>query len=160
MSKKDKISQPGDSDFNLDDYPLYNLNRTSATYVDEMTSTLRHVNVELPSWRILMLLDDQNPSTVSDLSRRAVIKLSTVTRMVMRMEERGLVTRTPLAEDNRATSVGITKKGRALLEDMNGVAAKVYAQAFDGIVQDKIKDFVETLKAIRTNLSTPPYLKK
>ena len=55
----------------LDSLPLYNLNRTSATYIDEMTSGLKAANMDQTQWRVLAILGYENNSTVSDLARRS-----------------------------------------------------------------------------------------
>ncbi|HRW30146.1 MAG TPA: hypothetical protein P5227_09135, partial [Emcibacteraceae bacterium] len=71
---------PDHPDFRLDEYPLYNLNRTSATYTENMSLKLKRLQMDQPTWRILMLLDDKNPTSVGELSRRSVTKISTITR--------------------------------------------------------------------------------
>ena len=81
---------PDHPDFILDDYPLYNLNRTSATYIEQMSLRLKAFNMDQPSWRVLMLLGDKNPSSVGVLSRRSVTKISTITRILMRMKKKTL----------------------------------------------------------------------
>ena len=152
------LTAPDSPDFALDDYPLYNLNRTSATYVNEMTKVLKSVGMDQPQWRILMLLADQNPSTVSELSRRAVTKMSTITRILMRMEDDDLVRRTPSPADSRVTEVFITQKGDKIVEDLRTVATRVYRKAFTGISDKDIVRFVEILKLMRENLTRSPYL--
>lgn len=155
---KPPLTPPDSPDFVLDDYPLYNLNRTSATYVNEMTKVLKSVGMDQPQWRILMLLADQSPSTVSELSRRAVTKMSTITRILMRMEDDGLVRRTPSPADSRVTEVFITEKGDKIVEDLRGVAARVYSKAFSGLSEKDVIRFVEILKLVRENLTRSPYL--
>jgi len=82
-----ELLEPSHPDFILEHYPLYNLNRTSATYIDKMTTVLKQYNMDQPSWRVLMLLGDKNPTSVGELSRRSVTKISTITRILIRMEK-------------------------------------------------------------------------
>ncbi len=147
------LNGPDHPDFILDDYPLYNLNRTSATYIDAMSKALKSVDMDQPSWRVLMLLGDKNPSTVGELSRRSVTKISTITRILMRMEKEGLVVRKPYPEDNRVIEVFILEKGQKVLGDLRGLANEVYKSAFDGISNEDIISFTETLMKVRQNLS-------
>lgn len=157
-AKKIVLAPPDSADFVLDDYPLYNLNRTAATYVEEMTKVLKSVGMDQPQWRILMLLEDKSPSTVSELSRRAVSKMSTITRILIRMEDEGLVRRTPSPSDSRVTEVFITDKGQTIVEDLRAVAGRVYKKAFEGLEDHEVTRFVEILKIVRENLTRSPYL--
>ncbi|MBT5186447.1 MAG: MarR family transcriptional regulator [Kordiimonadaceae bacterium] len=151
--KKVSLTGPDHPDFILDDYPLYNLNRTSATYIDQMTVKLKSFNMDQPSWRVLMLLGDKNPSTVGDLSRRSVTKISTITRILMRMEKDALVKRIPFPNDNRVVEVFITDKGKQILGNLKQLASDVYKKAFDGIAEDDIVTFTNILMSVRKNLN-------
>lgn len=151
--KKVNLCGPDHPDFNLDDYPLYNLNRTSATYIESMSVRLKEHNMDQPSWRVLMLLGDKSPSSVGDLSRRSVTKISTITRILMRMEKEELVYRKPFPEDNRVVEVFITSKGEGVLNTLRTLAAEVYQQAFDGLSDQDIMTFTNILMRLRQNLS-------
>jgi DNA-binding MarR family transcriptional regulator len=158
MTDKNAISDrnlvgPDHQDFILDHYPLYNLNRASATYIEKLSIELKKFNMEQPSWRVLMLLGDKNPSTVGELSRRSVTKISTITRILMRMEKEELVQRVPYPVDNRVIQVFISKKGEQVLKKLRSLAAKVYRSAFEGISDEEIIVFTNTLKKVRKNLS-------
>ncbi|MBT5072507.1 MAG: MarR family transcriptional regulator [Kordiimonadaceae bacterium] len=152
-NKRVSLHGPDHPDFILDDYPLYNLNRTSATYIDQMSSRLKDFNMDQPSWRVLMLLGDKNPSSVGELSRRSVTKISTITRILMRMEKEDLVSRAPFAGDNRVIEVFITDKGKSLLKELRILADDVYSQAFDGISDQDVITFTNILMRLRQNLS-------
>lgn len=147
------LNGPDHPDFVLDGYPLYNLNRTSATYIDRMSQELKKLDMDQPSWRVLMLLGDKNPSTVGDLSRRSVTKISTITRILMRMEKEGLVKRKPYEKDNRVIEVYIQDRGQKILDELRGLASEVYKTAFDGISDNDMELFTSILMKVRQNLS-------
>ncbi len=151
-NKKITLAAPDSPDFVLDDYPLYNLNRTSATYVEEMTKVLKSVGTDQPQWRVLMLLADKNPSTVSELSRRAVTKMSTITRILIRMEADGLVRRTSSPVDSRVTEVFMTDRGMRIVEELRTVATRVYRKAFEGISERRDRSLCRDLE----NRTTEP----
>lgn len=137
--------------------PLYNLNRTAATYADEMSKALKSIGMDQPSWRILMLLDDREPSSVGELSRRSVTKMSTITRILTRMENEGLVRRQAHSGDNRVVEVYLTEAGRAILGELKEVASRVFAAAFVGISEREVAAFVSALKTVRENLARPRF---
>ncbi len=154
------INLPGQKDFVLDDYPLYNLNRTSATYIDEMSKALKEVGMNQNQWRILGILGDKNPSTVTGIARRGVLKMSTLTRILDRMEKEGLIARSLWKDDKRVVNVKITAKGRRALGSAVHVGANVYERAFEGISSTEAKKFMKTLISIRENLNRSPYSPK
>ncbi len=149
---------PDHPDFLLDDYPLYNLNRTSWTYMDEMGKVLKAVDVDAPTWRVLTLLGDRNPSTVTELSQRTVTKMSTITRILIRMEKDKLVERKSSPTDSRVTEVFITDKGRMVLEKLKVIAGRMYRTAFEGFSDSEINTMVQLLRRLRENLTRSPYL--
>jgi DNA-binding MarR family transcriptional regulator len=156
--KKTLPLPPDDPDFRLEDSPFYNINRTSGSYVGEMAKILKSVGMDQSRWRILMLLAEKNPLTVSEISANSFIKLSTITHMLIRMEGEGLVERRASTGDNRVTDVYATAKGLASVDQLRRVVGRVYARAFEGIAQEDVTSLVRILKAVHQNLTRSPYL--
>ncbi len=148
---------PADRTFVLDDYLLYNLVRASAVYHDEMANALRSHDLTTVQWRILMLLHDHSPSTVSDLARRSVTKMPTLTRMLIRMEKAGLVRRNVLAGDRRIVEVTMTNKAKKTLRMVQGIGQRVFERAVEGVETKDIFALTNTLKRIRQNLQRSAY---
>jgi len=157
-SKKSLHPAPDDPAFVLDAYPLYALNRASAVYVEEMSKALKTIGMDQPRWRVLTLLDDTNPSTVSDISRRTITKLSTITRILIRMEADGLVRRAQSAGDSRVTEVYITTAGRQAVDQVKKVGGRIYRKAIKGLNEDDLTRLMRILKVIEGNLGRSPYL--
>ncbi len=156
--KSESILKPQDKGFILDEYPLYNLNRTATTYIDEMSKAMKDIDSNITVWRILMLLDDQNPSTVGDLARKSVTKMSTVTRMLSRMEAEGMVQRECQVDDRRIILVSMTQKGKKTLVHLKSIGSLVYDRAVEGISEKEIRSMTRILKKIRANLNRSPYV--
>lgn len=152
-----KKTGPADPDFVLDDYVLYNLVRATAVYNDEMAAALKSFGLTTTTWRILMLLYDRSPSSVGDLARRSVTKMPTLTRMLIRMEEDGLVKRTALEDDRRIIQVTMTPKAVKTLNIVRSIGQRVFDRAFDGIAGGEISSVTAVLKQVRENLQRSPY---
>ena len=148
---------PADKGFVLDDYVLYNLNRASAIYTDEMSTALKSHGLNTVKWRILMLLSDKSPSTVGELARRSVTKMPTLTRMLMRMEEEGLVVRTVMEDDRRIVEVTMTPKAAKTLMEVRTLGQRVFERAFEGINARDTALVSNVLKRVRENLQRSPY---
>lgn len=156
MKQVQKIG-PADDEFVLDDYVLYNLNRASAIYNDEMSAALKSYGLNTMKWRILMLLADRRPSSVGDLARRSVTKMPTLTRMLMRMEEEGLVERTVLRDDRRFVEVTMTPKAVKTLKAVRMIGQRVFERAFEGVTAREVATVTDVLKRMRENLQRSPY---
>jgi DNA-binding MarR family transcriptional regulator len=73
-----------------------------------------------PRWYLVLLLikgspDGEERSTVTELSERLHLAQSTVTELVARAEEAGLVRREPWAGDGRVAHLMLTDEGEARL---------------------------------------------
>lgn len=148
---------PKEAGFVLDDYVMYNLVRTSTVYNDEMASALKSYDLTTMEWRILMLLNDRSPSSVGDLARRSVTKTPTLTRMLIRMEEDGLIKRTALAGDRRFVDVTMTPKAAKVLRQVQEIGQRVFERAFEGVSGAEIAAITTILKRVRSNLQRSPY---
>ena len=154
--KRRKVG-PADPAFVLDDYILYNLVRTAATYNEEMSKALKDYGLDTMKWRILMLLHDKSPSTVSELARRCVAKMPTLTRMLIRMEQEGLVVRRALKDDRRIVHVTMTPKAAKTLRMVQSIGQNVFERVFDGMDEAQISQMTQSLKVMRANLVRSPY---
>lgn len=149
-------ADPVDELFALDDSPFYWISRVSGRYVQDMGAVLRKVGMDVPRWRVLMILHETNPASISTIAERAVIKLSTVTRIVQRMQAEGLVTCSPRASDARVTEVWLTPAGAEAVEKVRSRASRIFHQAFDSVSEAEITVFIRLLRRLFENLETPP----
>jgi len=152
-----RVKGPAETGFILDDYVMYNLVRTSTVYNDEMASALKSYGLTTMEWRILMLLNDKSPSSVGDLARRSVTKMPTLTRMLTRMEEDGLIKRSALADDRRFVDVTMTPKAVKVLRQVQEIGQRVFERAFEGVGAAEIAMITDILKRVRSNLQRSPY---
>ena len=72
-------------------------------------------DVTLPQYRALVLLASHGPSTSGDLATRLDVHPSTVTRLVDRLDRKGLVVRSG-TEDRREVRVEVSPSGIDLLD--------------------------------------------
>src|SRR5450756_382535 len=109
---------PACADFRIADWPFYLIARTAGRYAMDMENALRRIDLDLASWRGLMLVHETNPSSVSEIADRAVIRLSTMTRVIQRLEKRGLVKLARREGDARVTEVYITAAGERVVSQI------------------------------------------
>src|SRR5437588_4232450 len=76
-----------------------------------------------PQWGVLALLGEQDGLTIGSLSQARAIDPPTVTGIVGRLEQSGLVERRHVREDRRVVRVFLTEEGRDVMGFLPEVVA-------------------------------------
>lgn len=150
-------NDPSAETFALEDYPFYLMTHAMAAYYGLLEKSLKKIGVDQPRWRVLMILGAQNPSNMSELSDRAVIKNSTMTRLIQRMQTQGLVRAARHPDDNRISEVYLTPLGEARLNMVRDIGGQVFRHAFGTTTTGELSDLVTRLKSIIAHLNRPAF---
>lgn len=102
--------------------------------------------------RILYVLWEHDRLLISEIGKYTSLAKTTLTGMLDRMEEAGLVERMPDADDRRQTFVAITEKAKKCREIYDRVSGSMNAIFYNGFEADEIKQFEKTLERIIRNL--------
>ncbi|AMG73206.1 MarR family winged helix-turn-helix transcriptional regulator [Sphingopyxis granuli] len=143
---------PGDTAFRVDRYPFYLLNRLVSRYNSIIDARLRAIGLDIPSWRVLMILGEESPRGAREIAQAAVINLSTMTRIIQRMTAAGLVTATPSREDARVTLVALAPAGEAQLAEARLATAPIYAHLIAGLKAEEFEQLIALLGRLHDNL--------
>ena len=88
------------------------INRTYKPMLDEM-------GITYPQYLVLNALAEADGMSVGSIAHRLALESSTITPLVKRMEQAGLVTRQRSQTDERQVQVDLTPAGRTLLVQCN-----------------------------------------
>ena len=146
------LGDPGSPDFQVDAYPFYLLNRALSRYNTVIEPELRRIGIDIPAWRVLMILGEQSPLPIAQVARSAVINLSTMMRIVERMVKAGLVVTAPNPDDGRATDLSLTDAGRAMLAAARDTTAPLYRKLIRGISARDFSKLLGLLNQLHDNL--------
>lgn len=97
--------------------------------------------------RLMNLLDGTEGVTVNEIARRAHVDKAWVSRSLRELEKSGLVTRRSVRADSRVCMVGLSAKGRAMLEQVRPLASTREARLLDGIDTRGFKADLDRLMA-------------
>ena len=150
------LADPTHPGFLLDNSPLYLLARTYGRYTLAMERSLKAIGMDLPRWRVLMIVNENNPSSISEIADRAVMRLSTMTKVARRLEREGLVRLGQRVTDGRITDVFITGAGVEAVEQIRRVASRVFNQAFEGFSDAEVATLIDMERRLLSNLSLLP----
>lgn len=138
-------ADPASADFRLEDSPFYWINRVSGRYGLKLSESLKPVGMDVPGWRVLMILFERGPTSVKSIADTAAIRLPTMTRTIQRMTSNGLVSIRTSPDDGRVTEVSLTDEGRSAVETVRHAASRTFTDAFVGINPTDIRNLNATL---------------
>ena len=100
----------------VDSYLPYLLARASFSISNEFHAQVEAAGFTVSEWRILASLSGVKQRTVGELADIVLAKQPTVTKMVLRMADQGLVMRTACTQDKRQAWVSLTPKGKKTVQ--------------------------------------------
>ncbi len=104
-------------------------------------------------WWVLNHLFRNDGVTQSELADILEVEKATLGRLLDRMEAKGWVRREEHASDRRAKRVHLTEEVQPAIKAMRAAAAEVRRDALAGLAPERQDQFVDTLLAIKANLS-------
>jgi len=110
----------------------------------------RHYGLTLPQFNILRILRGQHPkpASINLLIERMLDKTSNASRIVDKLEAKGLVTRTPSVHDRRAVDVTITPVGLNLLQQLDEKAHEL-SDGLNNLTTEEAEELNRILDKIR-----------
>ncbi len=102
----------------INDYTLYLLARASFLVSEQFHIHLSKVGISVPFWRVLGSLADGDRLSTGELAKITLYKQPTLTKIIDRMTEMGLVSRHQCSRDRRSVLVAITPEGQDLAETL------------------------------------------
>jgi DNA-binding MarR family transcriptional regulator len=146
------LGDPGSSRFRVDCYPFYLLNRAVSRYNTVIEARLRSIGLDIPTWRVLMILGERSPQPIAQVARLAVINISTMVRIVERMSKAKLIASLPSETDRRITELELTSLGKRKLAAARKVTAPIYKQLVRDFSAKEFAMLLELLNRLYDNL--------
>lgn len=95
-------------------FPVY---AASRLIIREYQPHLDRLGITYPQYLVLMVLWEEDNLTVNDIARKLILNTNTITPLLKRMEQQGIVERMRSDEDERKVLVQLTTKGCELKEE-------------------------------------------
>ena len=138
--------QPPDDPLRLDRqicFPLY----AASNLINRLyRPVLSELGLTYPQYLVMLALWEQSPRTVGALGEALYLDSGTLTPLLKRMEQAGLVERRRDPEDERRVQVSLTEDGRALRKRAEKVP-ETLTQGFEGDPADvdRLRESVQGL---------------
>lgn len=145
-------ADPADTSFRITEYPFYLIARVGGLYSMRLERSLKSRGLNQAVWRVLMVLAEYDGASMGEIAELAVMKLTTLLKLVRRLEKSGFVKSSTRASDRRVIDLRITERGRCELEVIKLVAGRAYADATAGIGRSGLRQLKSVLRAMEANL--------
>jgi DNA-binding MarR family transcriptional regulator len=136
----------------LEDYLPYLLNRAGARIAQSFGEEVRPLGATLQIWRVLAALRQRDGRRMSELSDTTSIEVSTLTRVVDGMEEKGLVARKRDANDARVVTLSVTAAGKRLTQKILPIAERYETVALEGFSDSEAQQLKTALRRLFDNM--------
>lgn len=103
--------------------------------------------------KVLDYLKDHDGCVQKDIAAACEIEPPTVTSLLQRMEEAGLIERKALNGNRRSLYVFLTENGRSAQEKVSIVLDSLEALAFEGLTEEEAETFMNLFSKINQNLT-------
>lgn len=132
---------------------------TQSTFHKKVFGNLIDTGLTSGQPKVLDYLKYHDGCVQKDIATACEIESSTVTSLLFKMEEDGLIYRKMLNGNRRSLYVFLTDKGRKSLEKVSNVFEELERVAFDGFSKEAQMDFLEKFLTIYNNLIREDELK-
>ncbi|MDO3411660.1 MarR family transcriptional regulator [Saccharibacillus sp. CPCC 101409] len=139
-----------ESRYNLDSHLCFSLYACSRAIFRMYRPLLDELNLTYPQYLVLLVLWDQQESSIKELSQLLSLDSGTLTPMLKRMETSGLLERSRSQEDERIVTVRITEKGRELQDRAACIPAAMLESS--GLDPKQIGQLNESIRALMASV--------
>jgi DNA-binding MarR family transcriptional regulator len=135
----------------LEEEAYLNVQRTANALSTEMGDLLRRNDLTHAQYNVLRILRGagERGLTASDIGDRMITRDPDVTRLVDRLEKRGLVDRWRCGEDRRVVWTRISPAGRELIDPLDVPVHELHVVQLRHLGDDKLRTLVGLLEEAR-----------
>jgi DNA-binding MarR family transcriptional regulator len=135
----------------LEQEAFLSLVRTTALLTDQFERTLKTAGVTFAQYNVLRILRGAEPEGLcrNEIRDRMLTRMPDMTRLLDRMEEAGLVSRSRDDDDRRMVRTHVTLDGRRLLDDVADQVADEHRGRLGCLGAERLQVLVEILSEVR-----------
>lgn len=125
--------------------------RTTTTLMDQVEDLLKPFGISATQYNVLRILRGAGEGGLcrNELRDRMLTRMPDMTRLLDRMEEAGLVTRSRERDDRRMVLTRITARGGELLGELDGPINELHRKQLALLSDDKLRSLIDLLRVVR-----------
>jgi MarR family transcriptional regulator for hemolysin len=132
-------------------FTIMDVARMLRTYADQRG---RQFGISRAQWTVLVRIDRTEGLKQSELAEILDLQPISLTRLLDRLADNGLIERRPDPNDRRANRLYLTPAARPLLEQLSELGADMMETVLDGLDEKAVNRMLGELNLIKDNLRT------
>jgi DNA-binding MarR family transcriptional regulator len=150
-------ARPGDPEFYRgDDYRIdesigYLLRQLRIAFERAVDGEMAEHDLTGVQWGPLLMIDQRLASTAAELARLGCVDTGAVTRMLDRLEAKGLLERTPCPKDRRVVQLALTAEGQRVCRYIPYGLARVQNSMLRGFTDAEVATFKALTRRMLAN---------
>ena len=132
----------------------YLLMANQAVLHKKLLSNLKNTCLTLGQPKILDYLTDHDGASQKEIAAACYIEAASLTSILNRMEEKGMIERRMLNGNRRSFYIFMTPFGKELQEEVANSFTMLEEEAFRNIPEEKKEELIDLLLTIHNNLIT------
>jgi DNA-binding MarR family transcriptional regulator len=137
--------------YRIDESVAYLMRGVLDNVVAEVEQLLAPSGLTHAQWVPLFRLSLRKSSTAAGLARECRLDAGAMTRMLDRLEAKGLVERARSSEDRRVVNLALTRQGRAAARIIPGALCEVHNRHLDGFTTEEWDQLKSLLRRMLAN---------
>lgn len=148
LKKEIKQQKPFES---VEQEIFLNLHRTTEALTQGLAEVLKPAGLPLSQYNVLRILRGAGSEGLAcqEVAERMVTRDPDITRLLDRLERRGLVSRSRDHKDRRVIRTRITEEGLCILHELDEPVAALHVRQLAHLGEDRLRLLVELLETAR-----------
>lgn len=130
----------------------YLLGAARARLIGALDGELAGAPITATQWGVLVHILEGNAKTAADLCRTLSCDTGSMTRMLDRLEEKGLIRRERSTEDRRVVHLVPTEAGHSLPRELQPAVVRMLNHSLRGFAPEELEQLKSYLRRIIDNL--------
>lgn len=140
--------------YDLDESLGFIINRTNQKLVNYFTRRLRPYGITPEQWGVLNRLWEKDGIPQKDIAELTIKDQTTLTRILDKLERKGLVKRQTSSSDRRVFLIYLTDEGRDFENRLVPIANEVLGNALEGLSEQETEQLKTLLNRILWNVAS------
>ncbi|WP_144549631.1 MarR family winged helix-turn-helix transcriptional regulator [Bacillus sp. X1(2014)] len=132
--------------------PFLILMQTSKSIHDRIKEEMAKNKLGITEFSVLEVLYQKGKQTIQQIGNCILVSSGSMTYVIDKLEQRGLLSRNACPEDRRMIHVRLTDDGNELMNDIMPKYHECVNQMFDSLESDEAETLVQLLKKVRNKV--------
>jgi MarR family transcriptional regulator, multiple antibiotic resistance protein MarR len=143
-----------EASYRIEESVGYLLAQLRARQVSAVDAESAAYDITAAQWSTLLYIGNGHGRTAAELCRRTSCDTGSMTRMLDRLEEKGLIRRCRSTEDRRVANIEFTAAGAELFPKLPSIAIRVLNRHLRGFTRDEVDQLKSFLRRMLANADT------